>query len=79
MKRISLALLAAVFGILALPLLPNVFYNLAGFLNLQDGASGPKWETALAMVAFALLAFGSLFFSYRLFRLVAASPDSAPE
>jgi hypothetical protein len=73
MKRTILALLAIASGLCGLLLVPSFLYNLAGLFNLQNAASGPKWETALAMVALTALAFGAFFCSYRLFRSVAAA------
>jgi len=67
MKSTILALFAVVSGLLGLLLALNSLYNLAGLFNIQDAASGPKWETTLATVALAALTFGTFFLAYRLF------------
>ncbi|HEY6307849.1 MAG TPA: hypothetical protein VI488_15460 [Candidatus Angelobacter sp.] len=72
MKRIASALLATVSGLLGLLLIPTVLYNVAGLLEIQDGADGPKWMNALVLVACIALVSGAFFLSFRLFRSLAA-------
>ena len=72
MKRITVALLASVSGLLGLVMVPTLLYNVAGLFKIQDGADGPTWEMMLVALACLGLIFGAFFLSYRLFRSAAA-------
>ena len=73
MKRMFLALLGCISGILGLLVIPTLLYNLAGLFKIQDGAEGPKWELTLVVLACVGLISAAFFLSYRLLRLAAAS------
>jgi cytochrome bd-type quinol oxidase subunit 2 len=72
LKRIIVALLASVSGLLGLVTVPTLLYNFAGLFKIQDGADGPMWEMMLVVLACLGLIFGAFFLSYRLFRSAAA-------
>jgi hypothetical protein len=69
MKKVVFGVLAALFGIAGLVALLNVWYNVAGLLNVRDAASGETWGLIVASLAFFTLALGMFYGSYRLFRL----------
>jgi hypothetical protein len=79
MRRIFLALLACVSGLLGLGVVPTLLYNLVGLFKIQDGADGPMWETLLIFLACLGFLSGAFFLSYRLFRSVAVERNDVPE
>jgi len=74
MKRVAMALGGVVLALLGVLIIPNLFYNLAGFFGIQDGADGPKWVCALFVMGCTALASAAFFLSTRLLRLAATSP-----
>jgi len=78
MKRMFLALLASVSGLLGLVMVPTLVYNLAGLFKIQDAADGPIWETTLVVLTCLGLISAAFSLSYRLLRLAAASRNDLP-
>ena len=61
MKRIIVALLASVSGLLGLVMVPTLLYNVAGLFKIQDGADGRMWEMMLVVLACLGLILGLSF------------------
>ena len=72
LKRITSGILGIAFGLFALLCVLNLLYNLGGVIGVQDAASGPKWESALVVLACTGLALGASYLSYRLSRFASA-------
>ena len=63
--RMLLGILCAV---VALLMVPTLFYNACGLAGMGDCADGPKWALSLTTLASAIVIGGGIFLSYRLFR-----------
>ena len=70
MKKIAFGVLATLIALMGLIPTLNTFYNIAGLVGIQDGASGSKTELVLTSLLFAFLAGVAFFASYRLFSLM---------
>jgi hypothetical protein len=65
MKKVILNTFAVLCGVAGLLLVPTLLYNACGIAGMQDCADGPKWISALIIVA----VIGLFVLSYWLFRM----------
>jgi hypothetical protein len=69
MNRPALRMLLGILcTVVALLMVPTLFYNACGLAGMGDCAEGPKWILTLNVFACSVIFLGGLFVSYRLFR-----------
>jgi hypothetical protein len=67
--KISLIVLGIASTLLGFLVIPTLLYNVCGVAGMQDCAAGPQWESALVILASAIVTGGFFYLSYRIFRL----------